>query len=86
MANQEEYARNKEGSNITKIVVDRDLCISAASCVAVSDATFKLDEQSKAVVLDPNAVDDATLLQAAESCPTAAILLFDKDGNKIFPK
>ena len=25
-----EYLRNKEGSNISKIVVDRDLCIGAA--------------------------------------------------------
>jgi ferredoxin len=84
--NTKEYTRNKEGSNISKIVVDRDLCIGAASCIAVSGATYELDGENKAIVLDPNAVDDETLIMSAESCPTKAILLFDKEGKQIFPK
>lgn len=86
MANQQEYARNKEGSNITKIVVDRDLCIGAASCIAVAGTVYQLDGENKAVVTDGNSVDDATLIMSAESCPTKAILLFDKDGKQVFPK
>lgn len=65
----------------------RDKCIGAASCVAVAPKTFKLDDQNKAVVIrqtgDPD-TDDAILL-AAQSCPTAAIEVFDKDGKKIWP-
>ncbi|MFH1170277.1 MAG: ferredoxin [Candidatus Vogelbacteria bacterium] len=86
MANIKEYLRNKEGSNIGKIVIDRDLCIGAASCIAVSGETYNLDNENKAVVIDPNATDDATLIMSAESCPTKAILLFDKSGKQIFPK
>lgn len=86
MANIKEYARNKEGSNIGKIVVDRDLCIGAASCIAVSGATYELDNENKAVVIGADAADDATLMMSAESCPTKAILLYDKSGNKVFPK
>jgi len=90
MANVKEYARNKEGSNIGKIVVDRDLCIGAASCLAVSGETWELDNENKAVITGAgagaNAVDDATLLMSAESCPTKAILLFDKEGKQVFPK
>ena len=90
MANIKEYARNKEGSNIGKIVVDRDLCIGAASCIAVSGETWELDNENKAVITNAgagaNAVDDATLLMSAESCPTKAILLFDKEGKQVFPK
>ena len=82
---RQEYIRTREGSNIAKIVVDRDLCISAASCVAVSDDTYELDGEAKAVVLDPNALDDETLIQSAQVCPTLAILLFDKDDKQIFP-
>ncbi|MEK7154399.1 MAG: ferredoxin [Patescibacteria group bacterium] len=85
MANQREYPRAKEGSNIGKIVVDRDLCIGAASCVAVSPATFELDGENKAVAIGPNAADDETVKMAAQSCPTKAILLFDKDGKQIYP-
>jgi ferredoxin len=90
MANTKEYARNKEGSNIGKIVVDRDLCIGAASCIAVSGETWELDNENKAVITNAgagaNAVDDATLLMSAESCPTKAIILFDKEGKQVFPK
>ena len=78
MANQKEYARNKEGSNIGKIVIDRDLCIGAASCLAVSGTTYELDNENKVVVTSADSADDATLMMSAESCPTKAILLFDK--------
>jgi len=85
MANQKEYPRTKEGSNIGKIVVDRDLCIGAASCIAVTPATFELNGENKAIVIDANAADDKTLKMAAQSCPTKAILLFDKEGKQIYP-
>jgi ferredoxin len=87
MATQE-YVRTKEGSTIGKIVVDRDLCIAAVSCIAVADTTFELDAENKVVVKEggANAADDATLIMSAESCPTKAILLYGTDGTKIFPK
>ena len=86
MANQKEYARNRADSNIGKIVIDRDLCIGAASCLAVAGATYELDSENKAVVTGADTVDDATLIMSAESCPTKAILLFDKAGKQVFPK
>jgi len=86
MANQKEYVRNKPGSKIGKIVIDRDLCIGAAWCVAVSGETYELDGENKVVVKGPDAADDDAVIMAAESCPTKAILLFDKDGKQIFPK
>ena len=86
MVNLKEYPRNRAGSKIGKIVIDRDLCIGAASCIAVSGATFELDGENKAIVIGADAADDETLLLAAESCPTKAILLFDAAGNQIYPK
>ena len=86
MANQQEYLRNRADSEIGKIVIDRDLCIGAASCLAVSGSTYELDGENKAVVTDANSVDDATLTMSAESCPTKAILLFDKSGKQVFPR
>jgi ferredoxin len=86
MANKQEYIRNKEGSNIGKIVVDRDLCIGAASCIAVAGGTYELDGETKAVVTNADDTSDETLIMSAESCPTRAILLFDKEGKQIFPK
>lgn len=86
MANQKPYQRKRSGSKISKIVVDRDLCIGAASCIAVTGATFQFDSENKAIVMDADAADDATLMAAAQSCPTKAIFLYDKDGKQVFPK
>jgi ferredoxin len=86
MANTKEYPRNRADSKIGKIVIDRDLCIGAASCLAVSGSTYELDAENKAVVTGADSVDDATLIMSAESCPTKAILLFDKEGKQVFPK
>lgn len=68
-----------------KAIVLRDKCIGAASCVAVAPKTFKLDDQNKAVVLTGDADDDQAILLAAQSCPTAAIEVYDPDGKKIWP-
>lgn len=69
-----------------KIVVKRGKCIAAANCIGIADKTFKLDEARKAVVLDPKAHDDQTLYEAAESCPTEAIVLIDEEtGEQVFP-
>lgn len=70
-----------------KIIVDRSLCIGAASCVAVGANTFALDDKNIAVVTNPNGDDDDTVLAAAQSCPVDAIILIDKaTGDQIWPK
>lgn len=70
---------------IAKIVVDRDLCIGAAPCVTVAPGVFQLDEENKAIIVDAKGADDDTILLAAESCPVQAILLYDEDGERIYP-
>ena len=68
-----------------KIRVDRDLCIGVSNCVAIAPTVFKLDEENKAIVLDPSSVDDDTLLEAAESCPENAIISEDDEGHQLYP-
>jgi len=68
-----------------KVRVDRELCIGVSNCVAIAPAVFKLDDQSKAVVLDPNSADGPTILAAAESCPENAIIVEDDEGNQLYP-
>ena len=68
-----------------KVRVDRDLCIGVGNCVAYAPTVFKLDDENKAVVLDPSSVDDDTLLEAAESCPENAIIVEDAEGNQLYP-
>jgi len=71
---------------ISKIVVKRDLCIGAATCIAVAPDVFELDRENIAVVKDSGGVDDDTLLTSAQSCPTNAIFLYDEDGNQVWPE
>lgn len=65
-----------------KIKVVRDACIGAASCVAVAAQTFKLDEQNKAVVESTSQDPAETILMAAQSCPTKAIIVIDTETNQ----
>jgi ferredoxin len=57
--------------------VDRDLCKGSGPCFSVAPAAFALDENMKAVVLDPSAESEDRLLEAARECPTAAIYLWE---------
>ena len=65
--------------------MDRNLCIGVGNCVAYAPTVFKLDEENKAIVLDPSSVDDETLLEAAESCPENAIITEDDQGHQLYP-
>ncbi len=86
---------------IKKVVVNRDLCIAAASCIVNAPGVFELDGESKAVIkqkgdvknsgpaersaFEDGAVDDATIMNAAQSCPTKAIMVYDEDGKQVYP-
>jgi ferredoxin len=86
---------------VKKIVVNRDLCIGAASCVITAPSVFELDGENKAVMLlkdnvknsgpsvrpdlSDQALDDDTIINAAKSCPTKAILVYDEDDQQIYP-
>lgn len=65
--------------------VDRTLCRGIGNCVGYAPKVFALDEDNKAVVLDPSSVDEKTLLQAAESCPENAIIIEDDEEHQIYP-
>lgn len=84
----DEALRVPQGNSkrIAKIYVDRELCIGAASCIAVAPGVFALDDDNKAYVVDQNGADNETILLAAQSCPTKAIILYDEQGNQIYPE
>lgn len=75
----------KKPLKITKIVVDRNLCIGAATCVVVAPKAFQMDNENKAYVVDLNAEEADTIIAAAESCPTRAIFLYDEEGKQVYP-
>lgn len=81
-----------------KVKVDRNLCIGAASCVAVAPSTFDLDSEGKAVIKKKDGTqtsdfvnytdvndNETNILNAAKSCPVNAIVIVevDENGNEI---
>lgn len=68
-----------------KIEVKRDLCIGAATCVTIAPDVFELDDEMKAVIKNPTGADDNIIIEAAKSCPTLAIFIYDDAGKQIFP-
>lgn len=78
-------SEEKKPLKIGKVEVDRDLCIGAAPCVTVAPGVFQLDEENKAYIVDQKGADDETILLAAQACPTQAIIVYDDEGNQIYP-
>lgn len=69
-----------------KIEIDREACISVATCIQVAPKTFELDDEGIAIIKDANGDDKETILQAAKSCPVNAIIVYDDDGTQLWPK
>ena len=69
-----------------KVKVLRDACISAGSCIAVSPTTFEFDAENKAKILEKSEDTAESILLAAQSCPTKAIIITDaQTGEKVWP-
>ena len=68
------------------VEVVRDLCIGAATCVALAPQVFVLDGDAKAIILNTaGGTPGEVLIDAARGCPTAAIIVKDAAGNKVAP-
>lgn len=78
-------APEKKKLQISRVEVDRDICIGAAPCVTVAPGVFQLDEENKAYVINQTGADPETILLAAQSCPVQAIFVYDEEGTQIYP-
>ena len=68
------------------VKVDRNLCIGAASCIAVAPKAYQLDNEAKAILLATAGEElPETILDSAKACPVAAIIIHDENGKQIFP-
>jgi ferredoxin len=70
--------------NRIRVEVDRDLCIGSGDCVDSAPDVFQLDDEGKAVVVDPDGAPVDDVVEAARNCPVTAILVIGEDGD-IYP-
>jgi ferredoxin len=67
--------------NRIQVTVDRALCIGSGDCVDTAPNVFQLDEEDKAVVVDPDGASVDEIVQAAGNCPVSAIFVVGEDGD-----
>ena len=80
---QDEFSIDKEAKVKVKIINEK--CISAATCIIYAQNTFDLDGEGIAFLKETTWDDASTIVQAAQSCPTTAIVVEDLDGNQLWP-
>ena len=68
-----------------RVVIDRDQCVGFGDCVKDAPEGFKLDEDTVAVFVAPEAVERERLLRACDACPVDAISVWDSDGRQLVP-
>ena len=67
--------------NRVEITVDRALCIGSGDCVDTAPDVFQLDDEDKAVVVDPDGASVDDVIEAARNCPVSAIFVASEDGD-----
>jgi ferredoxin len=68
-------------ANRIRINVDRALCIGSGDCVDTAEGVFELDDEDKAVVIDPDGAPVDDILEAAQNCPVTAIFVVGEEGD-----
>jgi ferredoxin len=67
--------------NRIDVTVDRALCIGSGDCVDTAPDVFQLDDEDKAVVVDPDGAPVEDIIGAAQNCPVSAIFVIGEDGD-----
>jgi ferredoxin len=65
------------------IEILRTRCCGTGSCAEIAPGVFKLDSKQRCVVIDAEAASRDVLLEAAEACPCAAIVVTDDAGESV---
>jgi len=73
-----------------KIIVEPSLCMAFGSCEILAPNVFHVETNKiinpKAVVVSETGDNFESILNAAQTCPTKAIIIIDRyTGNQIFP-
>jgi ferredoxin len=68
-----------------RIVIDRTLCSGMPNAFGIAPEVFALGEDNICVIVDPEAVDDESVLDAARACPVDAITVSDEYEERVWP-
>ena len=70
-----------------KIEIDREACVGDGLCCEEAPATFELDDEDLAVVIDVEGDEPSKILAAAKGCAVDCITLVDEESKEqIWPE
>ncbi len=79
-----DQTNDNNSRKVATVTVDKKACIGAATCVVLAPNAFELDSDNIASLKTTALTHtDQELINAAASCPTQAIKLFDASGIEI---
>jgi ferredoxin len=64
--------------DLVRITIDRERCMGSGNCAFWAPSTFDLDDEMKAIVIDPEGDRADKVRNAVEACPTHALALIDE--------
>ena len=64
-----------------EIIIDRELCMGSGMCIVYASGTFAHDDETKAIVVDPEGDPIESIRNAVQACPTSAIRLVDNENE-----
>ncbi len=77
--------------NNLSVNIDKSLCIGCCSCETIAPNVFIVDKMKqinpKSTVHNPYGANEEKIMDAAETCPTKAILIDDKiSKRRLYPR
>ena len=87
---KKEYEKQEHAHNLS-VNIDESLCIGCCSCETIAPKVFSVDKlkhiNPKSSVHNLYGANEEKIMDAAETCPTKAILVDDKNSKRrIFPR
>lgn len=55
--------------------VDKSLCIGCGTCTILAPASFKMEDDGKAIEINPAGDEEQAVRDACDNCPVAAITI-----------
>ena len=60
-----------------RIAADREICIGSGNCVFYAAETFDLDDDHRAIIVNPSGDDPDKQRMAVQNCPSGALSFVD---------
>jgi ferredoxin len=67
--------------DLVRITIDREQCMGSGNCAFWAPSTFDVDDDMKAVVIDPDGDSVEKVRNAVEACPTHALAIVDEASS-----